>query len=103
MQEANRNGSLNHSTVLRYARRFCHDEVAIALEMMTGSKFDFIQQALASEVRESALIICKAAGLRWSVARAVLELNPSPPLAASRARRSYSKLTVAAVQRTLRF
>lgn len=105
VQTANRAGSLNDTTLLQYASRHWHDEVSVALELMTGAKFEFVQRALASEVRESALIICKAAGLGWPVALAVLELNPAKLPASDLAvlEQSYSKLTVAVAQRTLRF
>jgi len=105
VQEANRAGFLNESTVLNYANFRQKDELTAALEIMTGSKFDFVQRALASEMRESTLIVCKAAGLGWPVAHAALKLNPAKLSASDLAalEHSYSKLTVPAAQRTLRF
>lgn len=105
VMDINRRGQLNESTICYFAQRKWRDEVIIAVELITASKFEFVERALGAGIREATLVLGKAAGFRWSTTCALIEMNDEalPAADAAALEAEYAKLTQYTAQRTLRF
>lgn len=67
-------GQLNESSVEAFARAGKFEETAAALAVMASLPINMVERAMVLDREEAILIVAKAAGLSWLVARAVLFL-----------------------------
>jgi uncharacterized protein (DUF2336 family) len=68
------NGHLGEQDLLRYASNNQSEEAVAALSMLSSVPTEKIDSFLARSNYESLLAICKAAGLTWQAARAVVQM-----------------------------
>jgi Uncharacterised protein conserved in bacteria (DUF2336) len=68
------NGHLGEQDLLRYASNNQSEEAVAALSMLSSVPPEKIDSFLARSNYESLLAICKAAGLTWQAARAVVQM-----------------------------
>lgn len=68
-------GKLGEETLLAYAAKNQVDEAIAALSLLSSAPTDDIDRFFATREYESLLVVCKAAGLSWGGAQAVIQLN----------------------------
>lgn len=105
--ELNKNGALNEAALLGFARQRKYEETVVALAMLAQSTVDVIRPLMQSLRDDGVLIPCKAAGLAWETAAAVLESRFASGAVGShelaRAKGHFAKLTVENARRLLKF
>ena len=103
----NREGRLNESAVLEFARTDKFEEAIAALALRCSAPIDIIDRLMQGNRIDALLIPCKAAGLAWPTTRAIIRLNPVHGVtgedAFEAAKQDFNKLSVAAAQRIMRF
>ena len=82
-------------------------ESAMALGMLSGVSADTIKRLIAQREIDAILIVCKAAGLGWRTARALINLsatlNGDDTVLSTQFLDQYTKMTTEAAQRVMRF
>jgi uncharacterized protein (DUF2336 family) len=68
-------GDLGEQDVIRYASNKQSDETIAALSLLSAVPTEKIDMFFTRRQYESLLIVCKAAGLTWPAARAVVQMN----------------------------
>src|SRR5215471_1426127 len=103
----NREGRLSEAAVLEFARTNKFEEAIAALALRCTAPIDIIDRLMQGNRIDALLIPCKAAGLAWPTTRAIIRLNPVHNLttedAFEAAKQDFTKLSVAAAQRIMRF
>jgi uncharacterized protein (DUF2336 family) len=100
-------GRLDESIILESAKAGQFEETAAALALLCSAPIELIDQIMQSNRIDALLIPCKAGGLGWPAAKAVIRLTPahgatSEP-AFEIAKKDYANLSLAAAQRIIRF
>ena len=100
-------GRLDESIILESAKAGQFEETAAALALLCSAPIELIDQIMQSNRIDALLIPCKAGGLGWPAAKAVIRLTPaqgatSEP-AFETAKKDYANLSLAAAQRIIRF
>jgi Flp pilus assembly CpaF family ATPase len=107
LEELNRKGKLNDSTINRFAVRGEYTNIVAALSLKTGSPVDVILPLLAADNIEGLVLACKASRLDWATAAAILRHRPGqspvPSAELEKARKTYNEFSLSAAQRTVRF
>jgi uncharacterized protein (DUF2336 family) len=100
-------GRLHDATVCGFAEAGRLPEVIVAVAVLASSKIDVISDILNGVRNDAVLVPCKAAGLSWGTAEAILrnrhENQPVPAKVLELARNDYLRLSVETAQKTLRF
>jgi uncharacterized protein (DUF2336 family) len=68
-------GQLNAAKLEAFAAAGRFEEIVSALSLMADMPADFVESAMNDVQAESLLVLCKAAGLPWETARAILALD----------------------------
>jgi uncharacterized protein (DUF2336 family) len=102
-----KSGTLDESALLEFIKQHKYEEMTVALARLCSASLKMVA-ALMMGIRNDALLVpCKAAGLKWETAEAILRNRHSNHKIADHiieiARNDYDRLSVAAAQRTLRF
>src|SRR5262249_24738276 len=100
-------GRLDESIILESAKAGQFEETAAALALLCSAPIELIDQIMQSNRIDALLIPCKAGGLGWPAAKAVIRLTPaqgatSEP-AFETAKKDYANLSLGAAQRIIRF
>jgi uncharacterized protein (DUF2336 family) len=103
----NENGELNEATLFGFARQRQYEETVAALAELSKSTVEVIRPLMQSLRDDGVLVPCKAAGLSWETASAVLESRFASgsigPHELAKARDQFAKLTPENARRLLRF
>ncbi len=101
------NGELNEAALLAFARQRKYEETVAALAELSKSTLEVVRPLMQSLRDDGVLIPCKAAGLDWETASAVLDSRfTSGSMAAhelAKAKDQFAKLTMDDASRLLRF
>jgi uncharacterized protein (DUF2336 family) len=99
--------TLDEEALLAFVRLGKNAETIAALAALCSASIEFIAPLFGGVRNEGLVIACKAAGLKWSTVKAILQGEPAgqknrdPEFA--EAKKGYHKLSRATAQRTLRF
>jgi uncharacterized protein (DUF2336 family) len=97
-------GRLNDLMVVEFIRADKHPETVAALALMTSAPLELIANLLQGGHRESIIVACKAAGLKWQTILLLLKsCRAMAEQDLEQARVDYLKLTQSTAQRVLRF
>lgn len=100
-------GELDEAALLGFARQRKYEETVAALAELSLSTIEVVRPLMQSLRDDGVLIPCKAAGLNWETAHAVLESRFATGSMGSRelavARGQFAMLTAEAARRLLRF
>ena len=107
VQDINRNGSLNESTLMEFARAHRSEEMVIALSLLCSAPAQLVERLLKNIRPDGLIVACKAAGLRWPAVSVILENrfahHSVPDDELEQAKNSFFALSQPTAQRTLRF
>jgi uncharacterized protein (DUF2336 family) len=107
MKVVQADGRLDESTILESAKAGEFEETAAALALLGSAPIELIDQLMQSNRIDALLIPCKAGGLGWPAAKAVIRLTPAhaatSEAAFEAAKKDYANLSLAAAHRILRF
>jgi len=100
-------GRLDESIVLEFAKAGQFEETVAAIALLGSAPVELIDRLMHGNRIDALLIPCKACGLGWPAAKAVIRLSPahgatSEP-ALETAKKDFASLSVAAAQRIMRF
>jgi uncharacterized protein (DUF2336 family) len=105
--ELKRSGRLHEAALAGFARQRKYEETVVALAELSNSSVDVIRPLMQSLRDDGILVPCKAAGLSWETASAVLDsrfaLGMMGPHQLAQAKAAYAKLTTENAERLLRF
>jgi uncharacterized protein (DUF2336 family) len=107
VQDINRSGNLNESTLMEFARAHRYEEVVVALSLLCSAPAQLIERLIKSIRPDGLIVACKAAGLKWPAVSVILENRfthhsiPNDEL--DNAKSSFFALSQPTAQRTLRF
>lgn len=100
-------GELNEATLFGFARQRQYEETVAALAELSKSTIEVIRPLMQSLRDDGVLVPCKAAGLSWETASAVLESRFASgsigPNELAKAAGQFAKLTPENARRLLRF
>ena len=100
-------GELDEAALLGFARQRKYEETVAALAELSQSTIEVVRPLMQSLRDDGVLIPCKAAGLSWETAHAVLEsrfaTGSMGPRELAAARGQFAMLTAEAACRLLRF
>jgi uncharacterized protein (DUF2336 family) len=100
-------GRLNEAELITFIRHKKYEEVIAGLAMLCAVPFDLVDRLTHSDRSDALLVPCKAAGLRWSTVRGILELrgtrHPTAEHEIETAAAEFNKLSVPTAARVLRF
>jgi uncharacterized protein (DUF2336 family) len=103
----NRDGKLNETALLEFARANKFEETIAGLALRCSAPIDIIDRLMQGARIDALLIPCKAAGLAWATTRAIIRLNPAHSITSEDdfeiAKQDFQKLSIAAAQRIMRF
>jgi uncharacterized protein (DUF2336 family) len=107
VQKLNREGKLNETVLVGFARENRHEEMIATLALFCGVPVDIIEQ-LAKSVRHDGLIVaCKAAKLTWPTFVTILRARSAHHTISDEefdlAKDSFLAISQASAQRTIRF
>jgi uncharacterized protein (DUF2336 family) len=104
MQRANR---LNEAALLLFAISNRFEHAVAALTVLSSGSFELIDHLMHGDRIEALLVPCKAAGLEWATVRAIIKMKCSDRSISEsdfeQNRIEYSKLSMSAAARVLRF
>jgi hypothetical protein len=99
-------GQLGEEDLLNYASHQDIEAAIAALSLLSSVPTEEVDQFFITRQHEALLIICKAAGLTWQGARAILLLSHSGhgslPEELEQLQNSFERLTISEVQEMLR-
>lgn len=102
-----RDGKLNEAAILEFARSSRFEEAVAALALQCSAPIEIIDRLMQGGRIDGLLVPCKAAGLSWPTAKAVIRLNPIHGVisedAFELAKKDFLRLSVAAARRIIRF
>ncbi|MGX1102724.1 MULTISPECIES: DUF2336 domain-containing protein [Bradyrhizobium] len=100
-------GELNEASLLGFARQRKYEETIVALAYLAQSNIEVIRSLMQSLRSEGLLVPCRAAGLSWDTAAAVMECRYTTgsmgPVELAHAKSQFTKLTRENADRLLRF
>jgi uncharacterized protein (DUF2336 family) len=107
MKLVHADGKLDESIILETAKASQFEETAAALALLCSAPIELIDQLMQSNRIDALLIPCKAGGLGWPAAKAVIRLTPAQGATSEPAfeiaKNDYANLSLAAAQRIIRF
>jgi Uncharacterised protein conserved in bacteria (DUF2336) len=107
MDELNRKGKLNDSTVNRFAIAGDYSNVIAALAFLSGSRIEVIEPLIVSDDVEGLVIACKASRLNWSTTSMIVRNKPRlTPISSDgleKAHKIFESVPLSAAQRIVRF
>jgi hypothetical protein len=102
-----KNGQLNETALLSFAKQRKYEETVVALAVLSHSGIDVIRPLMQSLRDDGILIPCRVAGLKWETVGAVLDSRFTSgtmgPHELATAKAQYAELTLDNAQRILRF
>jgi uncharacterized protein (DUF2336 family) len=106
--ELNRSGQLGEREIIEFADSGRVDETLAVLELLCATPADVIHRFMVQIPAEAMPVVCKAAGLSWAAAQAVLRLSGAiggglNESAQRKALANYAKLTRSTSEKLLRF
>lgn len=100
-------GELNEAVLFEFAKAGRYADTTAALSLLCEAPLHLVKNLMQSEHREALLIPCKAAGLDWPTARAILISRSAGRTVSEQdidsARADYFKLSPESAKRVLRF
>src|SRR5262249_12144336 len=99
-------GKLDEKHVMQYASAKRFEETVAVLSIMTAIPADVVETLMGADRVDPLLILCKALGFEWSVARALIQLKRGSrvsPDDLTHACDDFSKLSRASAQEVMRF
>ena len=103
----NREGKLTEAAVLEFARSNRFEEAMASLSLRCSAPIEIIDRLMQGNRIDALLIPCKAGGLSWPTAKAIIRLNPAHAATTEdefeAAKKDFMNLSVAAAQRIMRF
>jgi uncharacterized protein (DUF2336 family) len=103
----NNNGELKEATLFGFAKQRKYEETVVALALLSRSTIEVIRPLMQSLRDDGVLVPCKAAGLSWETASAILESRFSTGSMGlhelAEAQTEFVKLTTENARRLLRF
>jgi uncharacterized protein (DUF2336 family) len=103
----NREGKLTEAAVLEFARSNRFEEAMASLSLRCTAPIEIIDRLMQGNRMDALLIPCKAAGLSWPTAKAIIRLNAAHAATSEdefeSAKKDFTNLSVAAAQRIMRF
>lgn len=100
-------GELNEAAILNFANASKYEEMVAGLAALCAASIQLIAALMKSDRNEGLLVSCKAAGLKWPAAAAILRNRFSHHSISDHelalAKTDYLTLSQASAQRTLRF
>lgn len=100
-------GQLNEEQLLALANTQQYDDIVAALAVLTAMPVELVAPVMRSARSDGVMVICKAAGLRWSTTKVILAIRiikePMTEAEVAAAEQEYSQLSQPTAQRTLRF
>jgi uncharacterized protein (DUF2336 family) len=106
VEELNRTGKLNDSTVNRFAMRREHINVIAALAALSGATVAVIEPLMADEGCEGLIIACRASRLNWQTTVSVLSNRRAPKPSREQlemGKEMFEMLYLSSAQYTMRF
>jgi len=106
VEELNRTGKLNDSSVNRFAMRREHANVIAALSVLSGAAVDVIEPLMQDERCEGLIIACRASRLNWQTTVSVLNNRLAPKPAKQQlemGKEMFEMLYLSSAQYTMRF
>jgi uncharacterized protein (DUF2336 family) len=100
-------GRLDESALLEFANRRLYEQTVVALAMLSTASIDLIASLMKGARSAGLLIPCKAAGLKWPTASAILRSrfahHTMSEADLAQAKEDFLRLSQLNAQRTLRF
>jgi uncharacterized protein (DUF2336 family) len=100
-------GRLDESALLEFANRRLYEQTVVALAMLSSASIDLIASLMKGARSAGLLIPCKAAGLKWPTAAAILRSrfahHTMSEADLAQAKEDFLRLSQLNAQRTLRF
>jgi uncharacterized protein (DUF2336 family) len=106
VEELNRTGKLNDSTVNRFAMRREHANVIAALSVLSGATVEVIGPLMEDARCEGLIIACRASRLNWQTTLSVLNNRRAPKPAKEQlemGKEMFEMLYLSSAQYTIRF
>jgi uncharacterized protein (DUF2336 family) len=102
-----KNDELNEATILQFANGRRYEEMVVGLAALCSASVQLIAALMKSDRNEGLVVACKAAGLKWPTASAILRNRLAHRSISDEefalAKTDYLTLSHASAQRTLRF
>jgi uncharacterized protein (DUF2336 family) len=102
-----KNGELDESTLLGFARAGKYEEMVVATSLLCSASLEIIKPLMQSPRDDGLLVPCKVADLEWGTVDAIMDAKLSstsrPEQDRERLKNDFAKLTKANAQRLLRF
>jgi uncharacterized protein (DUF2336 family) len=103
----NRAGQMNEAALAAFCGEGKYEEAVAALALIAKVPINVTDRLIGGERSDPVLILCKAAGIGWPTARAILLLRPdgkgSSGHALEEAFGNYNRLSSSTAQRVVRF
>jgi uncharacterized protein (DUF2336 family) len=107
MKVMHRAGQLHDAAVCDFAESGRLPQVIVAIALLAASKIEVISEILNGVRNDAVLVPCKAAGLSWTTAEAILRNRHGNQFISGKildlAKSDYQRLSVETAQKTLRF
>src|SRR5262249_17281300 len=105
-----KNGSLDESVVLGFAKDNHYEELVVALGLLCSTSLSVIEPLMRGPRHDGVLIACRAANLGWPTVQLILKnrfahqsIQSIAKCDLQQAKSDYCKLSLATAQRLLRF
>ena len=102
-----KSGKLDERALLGFVHQGKYEEMTVALARLCSASLKMVCGLMVGLRNDALLVPCKAAGLQWTTAEAILRNRHSSHKISDQiidmARNDYERLSVATAQRTLRF
>jgi hypothetical protein len=100
-----RNGQLNETTLLKFAKQKRYEETVAALAELSGATVEIVRPLMQTLRSDGILVPCRVASLGWETVDAVLDCRFSAGITAddqrAKLKRQFTELTHANAQRML--
>lgn len=107
VREINRKGMLNEAAILEFACDRQHEDMIVGIGLLSGLPAETVEALAKNSRHDGILVACRAANLSWPTVCAILKSQLAhravPDHELDAAKKSFSELTLATAQRTLRF
>jgi len=107
VQDINRSGNLNESTLMEFASAHRYEEMVIALSLLCSAPAQLIERLIKNIRPDGLIVACKAAGLKWPAVSMILENRFAHHSMSNEeldhAKSAFLALSQTTAQRTLRF
>jgi len=100
-------GRLAEAALSEFAREGRYEETVAALSALCGVRIETVDRLLGGERSDPVLILCKALGVEWPTARAIIAVHagkrPVSPQLFDNAHTNFERLSSGTAQRVLKF